>query len=65
MDVPQIEPPTIDHLKMMLADQLLTINQQAQYAQTLIAWGTAAHDEVATLKEQLATSRANGVKAKA
>lgn len=60
MDVPQPEPITIDRMRVMLADQMLTIDQQAQYAQTLIAWGTAAHDKVAELEARLA--RTNGVK---
>lgn len=66
-DVPQIKAPTIDRLKMILADQVLTLDNQAQYVQELIEWGTAAHDEVAALKERLAAleTRTNGVKAKA
>lgn len=64
-EIPQPEAPTVDRLKMMLADQLLTIDQQAQYAQTLIAWGTAAHDKVGELEARLADSKVNGVKARA
>lgn len=65
MNIPQPKPPTVERLKMMLADQVISLDNHAEYVQDLIAWGTAAHDEVAALKEQLATSRTNGVKAKA
>lgn len=54
MTVPTMEQPTIERLKTMLADQLITIESQAQYAQTLIKWGTALEAKVAELEASMA-----------
>lgn len=63
MAAPQMQQPTVDRLKEILADQLLTIDSQARYIQELIAWGSALEEELLDLKAKLATET-NGTRPK-